>query len=762
MINDASTSDTKDQFNATRVMGQLRAHDAAVEEIRGEMALHKATYATNFWMYGRGAGNQKTWGYGKSTGVDIEVNELQPMIRARIAAIFRATQRVSCNPDPMGRGDPEKMALVYNAWLTQRLQKPRILRALTQLELYPGVGFKVVTVSGTAPAIERVQLRIVPWWEVVLDRDVTDEEEERFRGHIYWMPRIEAEAKWPMTRGKLKGTTRSDFLANPSGTSASRSAGKRNRGNAPGTTSSDVSQDDDWVRVLEFYNLRDNVTKDGSTFVGRLEVWMVDQDDEFRREPIIMEPLPFATPSGRPLPPIVPCIQLPEGEYPFRGIAPVKRAMPQYAEQNLCRSAIAAASRLNARKGLVRPGALGTNAKDVLSDGVDMHYGEVAADYQGPLSDAIYNVPHHPVASDLYKWQEILGADKSAVRATPPQSLGQIAGRDTTAYEVQTAALAMENETGMSAGVFLAAMTDVLILVGRGVILNMTRVKDSSGGNAGDVDLASHTAKPAAGQDSPEQNEVDATNTAAAEARGGVDPLRSLQSMLMPGTDVNASGHVEIVQDILQVQDEKGTTPVTAADLDGDFPPTFVEGVRTPMTDAAKQQALLSVYPQYAQLWQQVNEGGPAGILAEQAMRSIAVSFDLPESMHVDALKAALHREEKETPPPASSPMKRAAQPPPGEEPMPPPPDEQAAHESEPSAPANRPGGEKALTDAEAAVKAGDVDTALRVLNAAFGDRPAAKKILDEIAATDDPAQRLALINDTLTTIRSALSGGAP
>lgn len=741
----------RDQFPPSRVVGVIRAHDSAMDDVRGEMLLHKSTFKTDFWRHGRQSTKGGSWNYGRSVGVDIEVNELLPMVRAKIAAIFRATQRVSCNPDPMGRGDPDKAALVYNAWLTQAVQKPRILRALTQLELYPGIGFKVATVSGTAPAIERVQLRVVPWWEVVLDRDVTDEEEERFRGHVYWMPRKEAEAKWPDVEGRLTGTVREDFLASSTAATSRAATTRRNtRGSAPKNVAGVVTQDDDWVRVLEFYNLRDPITKNGSTYTGRLEIWILEQA-ELSQKPILMDTLPFATPSGKPMANIIPCILLPEPEYPFRGIPPAKKVMPQLAEQNLCRSHIAKSARLNARKGLVRPGALSSTAKDVIANGEDLEFAEINAEHQGALSDVIYQIPHHAIAADLYKWQELLAADKSAVRATPPSAMGQPAGRDTTAYEIQTMALAAENETGMSAGVFLAAMTEVLTLVGRGVILNMTQRKDSASGNAGYVALAPEGAVHT-NPDTPEQVATDAKNTVKAEVSGGPDPLRTLRGLVTPGT-TETDGGDEFVQDILQVQDDKGAAvAITVADLDGDFGVTFVEGVRTPMTDAAKQQALMQVYPQYEALWNQVLAGGPKALLAEAMMRTIATRFDLPEEMHVDSMRAAMQRE---TAPQTATPtaMQRAARPNGGAPP-------QAATEDEaaPEPVAAQSDMNGALDDAEQALAGGNVDEAIRILQAAFGDNPAIRDVIDRAASVDDPTEKGALINDIIGRARMALA----
>jgi hypothetical protein len=48
-------------------------------------------------------------------------------------------------------------------------------------------------------------MRVIPWWEMVLDSDVGDSEDERFRGHVYYRPKIEVEEEYGLT--DLSGTS---------------------------------------------------------------------------------------------------------------------------------------------------------------------------------------------------------------------------------------------------------------------------------------------------------------------------------------------------------------------------------------------------------------------------------------------------------------------------------------------------------------------------------------------------------------------------
>lgn len=724
-----------EQFTCNRVLAEVKSHESVMNDAQAQMAFHKATWSTQFWAYGRAATTAKTWQYGRSGTTDIEVNRLAPAVTTYLASLYRVANRVALNPDPQGRGNAEMATIACNAWLSQKVQQTRFLSALRQGMLYPGCGLKVGVDAGTATAIERVWMRVIPWWEMVLDRNVTDPRDERFRGHLFWRPRKEVEDQYPELAGKLTGQARTDFLASVS--TQTRPRQTQDTSNEAGAVNG-AGSDDDWVRTLEFCNLVDTIEVDGITYAGRLEIWVLDQGDHSKK-PIHMGPLPFSAPDGSPLANIIPLIFNAEPEYPYRGIPPVARMMPQIAEMNLLRSRIAASSRLNARKGVFRPSALGAKGVETLQNGEDMEYAPVESDFEGDLSKAVYAIPSHPISTDLYQWNAIVTADFSAVQALPPAAQGQYGKKGTTAFEVQTASLFTESEMGMHASVLNSAMVELMRLVLCGMVLALTRTPDSTGGYGDeDAKLAAVSAthdldgKEAA----PSENDADTSSP---------DPFVALRDLVTP-KKIETPNAVAVVQDTLTVVVDKRKHAITAADLRAEFDIQFVEGARTPLTDAARQQALVQIGPRYEQLWAEVVKGGPMAILAEMEMRALCDQFGLPKDMEVDTLLDKLARQKQAEPPPSK--ITQAAQP--AAAPQAPAPEPQGPPAAE--APDQR----QMVAQASLLLGQGRTPDALAILAKTFGDNPKILDLLNEIAALP-PDQQVAAIGDVIRTISQTL-----
>ena len=206
-----AVSEPTEQFGPRRVLAEITAHDTYMSDEREQMALHKAMYGTRFWTHGQVGKSPRS---ARSSDVDIEVNRLFTTVNTYLAALYRVASRVACSPDPQGRGDAEIATLVLNAWLAQSIQEPTVLSALRQALLYPGCGLKVTVNAGRGSALGRVWMSVVPWNELVLDRSVSDVRYERYRGHVYMVPRKEILEKYPkqLAGVELKGTRKADFL----------------------------------------------------------------------------------------------------------------------------------------------------------------------------------------------------------------------------------------------------------------------------------------------------------------------------------------------------------------------------------------------------------------------------------------------------------------------------------------------------------------------------------------------------------------------
>ena len=173
------------------IRDHLKSHDKRMKDGRESFSLAKACYTTSYWKYVQGA--KVATDTGKLTDVNVEVNRLWGVLTSYLGALYPRANRSVVGPDPAGVGDPAKAELAANSWLSSSKIHHRVMSGLRQSLLYPGCAAKIGFYPGHGNPLDRVWLRIIPWWETVLDADVGDAEDERFRAHVYYRPKDEVE-----------------------------------------------------------------------------------------------------------------------------------------------------------------------------------------------------------------------------------------------------------------------------------------------------------------------------------------------------------------------------------------------------------------------------------------------------------------------------------------------------------------------------------------------------------------------------------------
>ena len=366
----------EDSLKPSVIMEHLRAHDVRMGDEQPYMALAKAAYTTRFWRYIEG-NEDLSASYEMSKLDQVEVNRIKPALTGYLSNLYPRRMKVVIAKSPYTTGDTKKAEMVVNDWLNQPRMRERIMSASRQALLYKGAGAKV----GYDPAEEglnRVWMRVFPYWEMVLDSDVHDWDDARFVGHVSYQPRDEIIEKYGLEED-LGGTNREDYL----GAYMARSKRVGIKGD---TAPDDVSA---FVRVLEFCNLTDDFyDTDGTRYKGRLEIYVLDGYDNSVK-PVYMGPLPLVDGTGKPLAHITPLIFEHEPEYPYRGIAYAEQLLPQQKELNTMRSYLAQTARRDARIYLAPKGALDAEAIDSLRSGEDGSIIEVDEQYAGNLANVV-------------------------------------------------------------------------------------------------------------------------------------------------------------------------------------------------------------------------------------------------------------------------------------------------------------------------------------------------------------------------------------
>ena len=414
-----------DVLSPTVVMDHLRAHDNRMDDEQPYMALAKASYTTRFWKYIEGQEESAAYEMGRFD--QVEINRLKPALSGYLANLYPRRMKVVVGRSPYTTGDINKAQMLVNDWINQPIMRERILSASRQALLYKGAGAKI----GYDPAEEgmnRVWMRVFPYWEMVLDSDVHDWDDARFIGHVSYQPKQEIIEKYGLSED-ITGSSRDDYLGQFHSSKVS--------------VSDDLATDDAtaFVRVLEFCNLVDDFyDTDGTRYKGRLEIYVIDGYDGDAK-PVFMGPMPLVDGNSKPLPHIVPLVFEHEPEYPYRGIAYAEQLLPQQKELNTMRSYLAQSARRDARMYLAPKGALDAEAISNLTSGEDGSIIEVDEQYAGNLGNVVVPLMHGPTSSNILNSMNYAETDFDRGTTISPAALGQVT--KATASEV----MAIEGHT---------------------------------------------------------------------------------------------------------------------------------------------------------------------------------------------------------------------------------------------------------------------------------------------------------------------------
>ena len=202
---------------------------------------------------------------------------------------------------------------------------------------------------------------------------------------------------------------------------------------------------------------------------------------------------------------------------------------------------------------------------------------------------------------------------------------------------------------------------------------------------------------------------------------------------VVPGLGVFESedGH-QVRQETIMLRDRNDQIVVSVEDLDANFEISFVEGGRTPLSDAAMQQNLVALLEPYSILWDTANKGGPTGVFAKNYMKVLAERFDLPKDLHPEELDAELEQQAEEEKAEAK-PKKQQASPPEEAPPEEAPPEEAPPEEG----PVEEAPAEGGPTPEQLLAQIAEMppEEALAALRQLLGDSPEITQVLEQIEA---------------------------
>jgi hypothetical protein len=400
----------------SQIRSILLQHDTFWGDQRSEMRQLKALYMTRFW---------KT--RGDSTALRVEMPRAYAMVESYLGSLYSKDPAVKVAPDLRSRGNPQVAQATANTYLrTVR----KVLENATRLALiYPCAFVKLAPVASVDP-LKRVTSAALSPWEVIVDATAAEWDQQRWVGHVYMVPRSDVIDRYGAAPGKLLGGSHISWL--------------EQEGSAGASDTSSSEEWNQWVRVVELYDMRDDKllvwsadydSGDSMLFegvevhVGALaeeasaETDNADLDVEMQHE---KTGIPYKTASGRPIVPIVPLIFSNDPDVPLRGYSLVARSKDQFCELNLMRSYQANGVRRMARQWLAAAGSLPDDAVLKIMEGVDGEIIEVELANGQRLEDLLHPVPQAPIPADIAMYGATVEQDIRDAGLMAPFTRGEV------------------------------------------------------------------------------------------------------------------------------------------------------------------------------------------------------------------------------------------------------------------------------------------------------------------------------------------------
>ena len=748
---------SEDTLKPREIMSLLSSHDSRMESLQPDMAIAKSSYMTRFWRFIEGQERfNASQNYELSRLDQIEVNRVKPAISGYLSALYPRRINVVCSDSPYTTGDAQKAQLLLTDWINKSMMRERILNCSRQALLYKGAGAKI-GYDSAGEGLDRVWMRVFPYWEMVLDHDVHDREDQRFVGHVSFRPKQQVIEEYGLD-DDISGTSRDDYLSSHlSQVRKFKDSGESGE------------EKQAFVRVLEFCNLVDNYyDMDGTRYKGRLEIYVMGGYEDSEPFPVYMGPLPLVDHNGHPMAHIVPLLFEYEPEYPLRGVSYVDQLMPQQKEINALRSFTSVAARRDARIYLARKGSLDADAYTDLKSGEDGLIIEVDEQYAGNLRDVVVPIQHGNLSANLMESMRLAEFDMDRSITVSPAALGQVT--KATAEEIRAVERHTESEFGRHAEQRDIWLLELLRRCLAAHVAAMYDKGDSEGGEQNRDEEGNELDKTQL-RDKRETEDIE-VETQKSKEDEGFEP----HPMYHPETGqaeiadehdehlaLGEKGYThkppEGTEDELEETDTERTevetertenrtinlrTPqgeileVIAEDLHSDFEIGFSEAGRSPQVDADLRANLIGLMDRILQLNDMSFQGGPMGVVANELLVTMHERFKFPPNLHPDYIQGLVSKLEEEEPQPEEAP-------PSGPEQAPPSGPEQVA-QPEPAS----------IEEVLGKLEQMPPEQALMQLKEIFADNPQLLQIIDQSLQTEAPEQQLETVQMILAELRKA------
>ena len=395
----------------------------------GELKKYKNAYESKFW---------KEEEY-DATMIRVETADAYGFIESYISSLFSKTPSVVIGADIAATGgDPKLAQAAANRFLYNQREQLEIASRLALIYQFSALKLSPVE---SDEMLDKVTIRAIPCWEVILDRDATAISDQRFIGHTYYLNMVEAKRKF----GAKK------FVAVP----------KENYFDEGGGPVSYTKQDyndlpDDYlyIEIVELYDLLHN------------EVYYWSPSYKNGDGIILRSEIPVRTYNDQPLAPIVPLFYSRSPSKPMEGLSSLARLYDQFYEKNILRTYWANAVRRDSRQYLYREGMVDEEALAKITAGVD---GAMIGVDSDTLSGIIMPIGVEPISSNFDRYLGAIESDINRGSSLAPFARGE--ATKATATEITALAQYSASEIGKLARERDNSMENIIIVYLRTLVL---------------------------------------------------------------------------------------------------------------------------------------------------------------------------------------------------------------------------------------------------------------------------------------------------
>jgi len=376
------------------------------KEKSGSLKRYKEAYESKFW---------KSEEY-DNTMIRIETADCYGYVESYISSLFSKTPSVVIGSDLAATGgDPKLAQAAANRFLYNQREQLEIASRLALI--YDFAALKLSPIESDE-MLDKVTIRAIPCWEVILDRDATSLSDQRFIGHNYYLNMVEAKRKFGAK--KFVGVPKEAYFDDAV---APRSYGK--------TDYNDLPDDYLYIEIVELYDLLHD------------EVYYWSPSYKNGDGIILKSEIPVRTYNDQPLSPIVPLFYSRSPSKPMEGLSAVGRIYDQFYEKNILRTYWANAVRRDSRQYLYREGMVDEEALAKITAGVDGAMIPIDSDN---LAGIISPVGVEPISSNFDRYLAAIEGDIARGSSLAPFARGEAV--KATATEITALASYSASEIG--------------------------------------------------------------------------------------------------------------------------------------------------------------------------------------------------------------------------------------------------------------------------------------------------------------------------